>query len=107
MDAFENIHVADSANNRIQKFTSSGTFITKLSSVGNANGMFYFPMGIAIEATGNVFVSDNENHRIQKFTADGQFLDKWGKVDATGNPLPGAGDREFNYPRGIAIDRDG
>ena len=107
VDAFGNIYVADSANNRIQKFTGSGTFITKLSSAGNADGMFYYPRGIAIDATGNVFVSDNENHRIQKFTADGQFLDKWGKVDATGNPLPGAGNREFNYPRGIAIDRDG
>ena len=54
-----------------------------------------------------MFVSDNENHRIQKFTADGQFIDKWGKVDENNNPSSGAGNKEFKWPAGIAIDRDG
>ncbi len=107
VDAFGKVFVAEELNDRIQKFTGNGTFITKLGSAGNADGRFYYPRGIAIDATGNIFVSDYENHRIQKFTADGQFLDKWGKVDANGNPSPGAGNKEFKWPAGIAFDHDG
>ena len=32
---------------------------------------FYYPHGVAVDASGNVFVADYNNQRIRKVTADG------------------------------------
>jgi len=57
-DAAGNVYVADPGNSRIQKFTSTGTYITQWGSFGNGNG---------VDAAGNVYVADTRNNRIQKF----------------------------------------
>ena len=60
--------VADSLNNRVQVFDSSGHFITKWGSLGTGDGQFDSPYGIAVDSsTGNVFVADTFNNRIQVF----------------------------------------
>jgi hypothetical protein len=59
--------VFDNNNNRIQKFTSDGTFITAWGSEGEDNGQFYEPKGIAIDSSDHVYVVDPGNHRIQVF----------------------------------------
>jgi DNA-binding beta-propeller fold protein YncE len=83
-DAVGNVYVGDSFSGggegklgqpkpfaRIQKFTSSGAFITKWGSYGSANGQFRFPAGIATGPFGDlgsaVYVADASNNRIQKF----------------------------------------
>jgi len=66
-DSSGNIFVADSGNHRIQKFTSSGTFLSKWGSAGTGNGKFLFPGGVFVDPSGNVYVADTENNRIQKF----------------------------------------
>ena len=99
IDRQGNVYVADSDNHRIQKFSSSGTFITKWGSEGSGDGEFNHPRGIAIDGQGNVFVADSVNHRIQKFSSSGTFITKWGSE--------GSGDGEFSYPGGIAIDGQG
>ncbi|MEW6141883.1 MAG: hypothetical protein AB1597_01845, partial [Chloroflexota bacterium] len=98
-DASGNVYVADTSNNRIQKFSSTGTFITKWGSAGNSDGQFNGPMGIAVDATGNVYVADQNNQRIQKFTSDGNFITKWGSL--------GGQNGQFNNPFAIAIDATG
>ena len=40
VDSSGNVYVADSSNNRIQKFDSNGTFITKWGSSGSEDGQF-------------------------------------------------------------------
>jgi streptogramin lyase len=60
------VYVADSGNNRIQKFDSSGNFIAKWGSYGSEAGKFAWPVGIAIDHDGYVYVSDTDNNRIQK-----------------------------------------
>ncbi len=35
------------------------------------NAGFYFPQGVAVDASGNVFVADCDNRRIRKVTAHG------------------------------------
>jgi hypothetical protein len=35
------------------------------------NAGFWFPYGVAVDASGNVFVADQNNQRIRKVTADG------------------------------------
>src|SRR5439155_11111231 len=59
--------VADTVNNRIQKFTNTGTFLTKWGSNGSGDGQFNTPVFVAVDGSGNVFVADNGNDRIQKF----------------------------------------
>jgi len=93
-----NVYIADTSNNRIQKFSSEGDFITKWGknfgdgSIGNGNGEFRHPRCITISSDSFVFVGDSENYRIQKFTLDGDFINAWEtewaydiSVDSDGN----------------------
>jgi len=61
------LKVADSDNNRVQKFTPEGKFVTEWGEFGDGPGQLNVPLGIAVDASGNVYVSDSHNHRIQKF----------------------------------------
>ncbi|MCV0411499.1 6-bladed beta-propeller [Nitrosarchaeum sp.] len=65
LDASGNIYVADTNNNRIQKFDSSGTYLSQFGSSGNKNGQFRSPEDVALDASGNIYVADTNNHRIQ------------------------------------------
>jgi DNA-binding beta-propeller fold protein YncE len=67
MDAAGNVYVADTGNDRIQKFDGLGNFLTKWGSAGSGDGEMLNPQGIAVDATGNIYVADGENFRIQKF----------------------------------------
>lgn len=99
IDSAGNVYVSDYNNQWVQKFTSSGTFITKWGTVGTGDGQFNHPEGIAIDSASNVYVVDAGNNRTQKFTSTGAFITKWG----TGGP----GDGQFTYPYSIAVDRAG
>jgi sugar lactone lactonase YvrE len=90
------VYVVDSLNNRIQKFTPSGGFLTKWGSMGQGDGEFLVPEGIAVGPSGNVYVVDAPHERIQKFTPSGGYLTQWGS-DGTG---PG----QLSDPLGIAVD---
>ena len=101
-DSSGNVYVADSSNDRIQKFNSSGTLLAKWGSQGSGDGEFRWPYGIAADSSGNVYnvyVADQLNHRIQKFDSNGAFLLEWGSL--------GSGDGQFRYPHGIAVDLSG
>ncbi len=67
VDGAGNVYVADSGNDRIQKFSASGAFLAKWGSEGSEDGQFLFPEGIAVDSLGDVYVADSENNRIQKF----------------------------------------
>jgi hypothetical protein len=41
-DHAANVYILDGGNNRIQKFTSDGKFITKWGSQGSGDGQFRF-----------------------------------------------------------------
>jgi DNA-binding beta-propeller fold protein YncE len=99
VDSSGNVYVADTANNRIQKFTSTGSFLSKWGSLGTGDGQFDWPTGIAVDSSGNVYITDFNNNRIQKFTSTGSFLSKWGSL--------GTGDGQFDWPTGIAVDSSG
>src|SRR5207237_2796275 len=89
------LYVAD-ANNRIQKFDSTGTFLTTWGSFGSGNGQLSDPLGVATDGSGNVYVADAGNSRIQKFDSTGTFLTTWnlGRV-------------QFHFPVGVATDGRG
>ena len=76
---FGYVYVADSGNNRIQKFTADGKFITKWGTRGAENGQFNGLHDVGVDPSGKfVYTVELGNHRIQKFTADGKFITKWG-----------------------------
>ena len=66
---------------RIQKFDSSGNFITKWGSWGEGEGQFKNAGGIAFDGPGNVYVVDMGNARVQKFSSEGTFLSAWSTND--------------------------
>src|SRR5258705_2142120 len=82
-DAAGNVYVTD-ASTRVQKFTSTGTFLTKWYSGDN---------GVCTDIAGDVYVTAG-NGRIQKFTRTGFLLTQWGSLRS--------GRGEVNAPIGVA-----
>ena len=81
------MYVADTANNRIQVFSSNGTFISQWGNYGVGNGTLKSPEGIAVDHQGNVYVADTANNRIQVFSSNGTFITKWGKYGSGNGTL--------------------
>jgi len=82
------VFVADTDNNRIQKFTSSGTFVYSLTP-GPTQGPFSSPKDVASEATGKFYVADTGNSRVMKFDSNGVFTWTVGLPTPTsGGPTP-------------------
>jgi DNA-binding beta-propeller fold protein YncE len=101
-DQAGNVYVADTGNDRIQKFDSTGNFVMawgrnvdganpstafeictvaadcQAGSSGGGRGAVDGPRGIATDGAG-VWVSDTGNERIQRFDASGNFVLMWGK----------------------------
>jgi tripartite motif-containing protein 71 len=75
IDAKDNIYITDGGNHRVQKFDSSGKFLTKWGAFGEQDGHFSFPRSITIDESGNVYVLDK--NAVQKFTPQGEFLARW------------------------------
>ncbi|MBO48509.1 MAG: hypothetical protein CL686_00040, partial [Candidatus Nitrosopelagicus sp.] len=97
IDSENNVYVTDLGNSRVQKFNSTGEFLTEWGTRGSNDGEFGHPTGIAISGE-FVFVVDNKNHNVQKFDLDGNFVSKWGSF--------GNNNGSFKSPRGITISED-
>ena len=65
------IYVADSVNNRIENFTSTGVYLGQYGSFGATPGQFNLPIGIAVNGTGFVYIADVGNIRTQVYTSGG------------------------------------
>ena len=65
------IYIADQNNDRIQKFTTNGTFVTMWGEEGEGDGQFEHIHGVDVDSEGNVYVSDVDQPSIQKFSTDG------------------------------------
>jgi DNA-binding beta-propeller fold protein YncE len=63
----EDVFVADSGNNRIEKFSSSGGFLKSFGTKGSGTSQFNTPEGLAIGESGEgkyLYIADSANNRI-------------------------------------------
>jgi prepilin-type N-terminal cleavage/methylation domain-containing protein len=90
IDTTGNVWVADTGNNRIQEFSSAGTWLQTFPSSGcggsvpactasTTNGQFNTPYGIAIDSSNNIWIADTANNRVQELNSSGSFLNGIGK----------------------------
>jgi DNA-binding beta-propeller fold protein YncE len=96
LDGEGNIYVADTGNSRIQKFSSTGEFLTSIGRYGSGMGQLKEPVGVAVDAAGNIYVTDAGIHQLIKFKSDGSFVEQWS------GPAPG-----FYGPRDVAVGPQG
>jgi DNA-binding beta-propeller fold protein YncE len=92
------VYIADQNNDRIQKFSKNGTFVTTWGEEGEGNGQFLHTHGIDLDSDGNVYVSDRDQPSIQKFSSDGTFIQKWGSE--------GTADGQFIQPWDVSVSQD-
>ncbi len=112
------VYVTDLLNQRVQLFTSAGSFVRtwgwgvdtgaaqfeicdttslpcQAGIAGGGDGQFDSPEYLDLDASGSAYVSGGAGHRLQKFDNAGAYLSQWGSF--------GAGSGEFNGPLGVVI----
>src|SRR3989475_12793760 len=72
VDSSGNIYVADTNNDRIAVFDSSGKLLKSIGSKGSGPGEFNNPSGVAGDSICNIYVADTNNERIQRITQFGK-----------------------------------
>jgi tripartite motif-containing protein 71 len=92
------VYVADSGNDRIERFNLEGGEAMQWGSRGSGAGQFTYPRGVAANES-EVIVSDDDNHRIEKFDPNGIFQASVGSY--------GSGPEQFGFPYGVALDAAG
>jgi YD repeat-containing protein len=113
------VWVADTANNRIEKFSSSGTFLEafgwgvsngkeeaetcssscKAGRPGAGTGQFDSPKGIVLNQSSEIYVSNQSSNKIQHLSSQGVPLTPFG--------ASGSGNGDLSEPRGLAVDAAG
>jgi tripartite motif-containing protein 71 len=86
------LYVADTDNDRIQRFTRDGTFISKWGSTGTGPGQFMGPTEVAVAPSGDVYVVEGQTYgcctatsnRIQRFDPVGTYIGEWQVAGAAG-----------------------
>src|SRR5262249_19267491 len=96
IDSGGDIWVVDRGNNRVQRFTAGGQFVSKFGALGLGLGQLFAPNGIAIGVDGTVWVSDAG--KVQRFTAAGEFIERVGA---------GTGPDELTQPQSLDVDPAG
>ncbi len=92
----EVIYITDTANRRIQKFDTKGTYLGEFGVLGWED--YYTEPFAALDSGGRLWLTDSRNNRIEVFDTFGMLLGLWSaKGFRPGN---------FNSPIGICV-RDG
>ena len=84
VDAVGNLYVADTGNDRIQKFGPKGTYLSETGGFGWAEGQFNRPSGVAAGRGLDIFVADSRNNRVQICSQNLQPVAVVGGRDADG-----------------------
>ena len=109
-DVSGNIYIADTYNNMIRKITPAGIVSTLAGYVytgyldgSGTNARFYYPRGVAVDASGNIYVADTNNNSIRKISTSGVVSTLAGNIQS--GHADGIGVlASFNGPSGVACD---
>lgn len=102
LDSKGDVYVADTNNNRIQKFkpspSGSYAYAGQWGGLGPLPGSFDYVADLAIDASDTIYAADLLNHRVQQFSSNGAYLGSIGSG--------GSGDGQMDGPAGIALDSE-
>ena len=87
------------SDDRIQKFTSDGTFIWQRSVPLEPDEVIPYLRYITLDSEGYIYVTDSDNNCVKKLREEqGEnsltLIDTWGSIDSG----------DFTYPHGITVD---
>lgn len=68
-----NLYVADSGNDRIQKFQTDGTYLTQWGSYGFGDNQFDEPRGLVSDDSGDIWTCDYGNGRLIRHSNTGTY----------------------------------
>lgn len=112
LDDLGNVYVTEIEQNRIRKISPGGVVSTFAGSNlegyadgEGANAQFFYPLGMAIDASGNVYVADSANNKIRKITPDGMVSTFAGSAGGFADGIGTAA--QFKSPHDIEIDASG
>lgn len=77
IDAYSQLYVADSGNNRLQKFNPDDQYLATLGNSGNRPGEFKRPTNIAVDSQGRLYVVDSGNCRVQVLDLNGNYIKEY------------------------------
>jgi DNA-binding beta-propeller fold protein YncE len=100
VDPSGNVWVADSGNNRVQKFSGAGVYQAQyLAGPTPASAKFNKPKGVAVDpSSGVVWVADSGSSRIQRYNGG----TSWTIFGSSGTGLG-----QFRTPLGLDVDASG
>jgi YD repeat-containing protein len=80
------VYAADYELNRVEKFSSTGTFLGWIGSEisGSGEGQLSHPESVAVSTSSNVYVGDAGNHRVEEFNSEGKYVRTFGKEAGEG-----------------------
>ncbi len=92
IDQHDEIYTAEFRNQRVQRFSSNGKFLSEFPVQPHAGGL-------AVDSDGTVFVAHWNSNKVAAYSPAGKLLREWG--------TKGPGDGEFQLPGSIALGPDG
>ncbi|MBM3854226.1 MAG: hypothetical protein FJ399_13885, partial [Verrucomicrobia bacterium] len=114
VDDAGNVIVTDSSNSTIRRVTPTGVVSTVAGSAGRSgfvdatgsDARFGFPVGTCVDRAGNIYVVDQSFSTIRKIAPDGAVTTFAGQQGTTGRTDGTGNAARFNFPLGIAVDRE-
>ena len=88
----DEIYVSEFRNQRVQRFTTEGTFLGSFPVQPHAGG-------VAVNADGTVYVAHWNSNKVAAYSPTGELLREWGEK--------GTGDGQFQLPGSLAVGPDG
>ena len=100
-DAYGNIYVADTGNNRMQQFDANGRLVAFVGGFGWENEQFQMPMDIFVYNSLDIYLADYENSRIERYDKNLNWITSYYSNDNWETKY------QFEFPRSVSLSLHG